>query len=155
MITLTRTPSTEGTLWSPFDRLSNLRQEMDRLWDMTFPARTTSFFAGWSPALDLYDAEDRLIAKVELPGMKKEDIEIAYQEGVLNLSGERKPDAPTAKDTQPYRTERFTGKFQRSLTLPVPIQVDQIRASYKDGVLTIELPKSEEAKPHKVEVTVS
>ena len=155
MITLTRTPSTEGTLWSPFDRLSNLRQEMDRLWDMTFPARTTSFFAGWSPALDLYDAEDRLIAKVELPGMKKEDIEIAYQEGVLNLSGERKPDAPTAKDTQPYRTERFTGKFQRSLTLPVHIQVDQIRASYKDGVLTIELPKSEEAKPHKVEVTVS
>ena len=155
MITLTRTPATEGTVWSPFDRLSNLRQEMDRLWDMTFPSRATPFFAGWSPALDLYDAEDRLVAKVELPGMKKEDIEIAYQEGVLNLSGERKPDAPTAKDTQPYRTERFTGKFQRSLSLPVPIQVDQIRASYKDGVLTIDLPKSEEAKPHKVEVTVS
>jgi HSP20 family protein len=155
MITLTRTPATEGTLWSPLDRLSSLRQEMDRLWELTFPARTTSFFSGWSPALDLYDAEDRLIAKVELPGMKKEDIEIAYQDGVLNLSGERKPDAPTAKDTQPYRTERFTGKFQRSLTLPVPIQVDQIRASYKDGVLTIELPKSEEAKPHKVEVSVS
>lgn len=128
---------------------------MDRLWELTFPGRTsTPFFAGWTPALDLYDAEDRLIAKVELPGMKKEDIEIAYQEGVLNLSGERKPEAPLTKDSQPYRTERFSGKFQRSITLPVPIQVDQIRATYRDGILTVDLPKSEEAKPHKVEVSV-
>lgn len=128
---------------------------MDRLWEFTFPGRTTSFFAGWTPSLDLYDAEDRLVAKVELPGMKKEDIEISYQDGVLHLTGERKPEAFGSKDTQAFRTERFTGKFQRSLSLPAPIQVDQIRASYKDGILTIDLPKSEEAKPHKVEVSVS
>lgn len=127
---------------------------MDRLWELTFPGRTTSFFTGWSPALDLFDAEDRLIAKVELPGMKKEDIDIAYQEGVLNISGERKPESGLGKETQPYRTERFSGKFQRSLTLPVAIQVDKIQATYKDGILSLEMPKSEEAKPHKVEVSV-
>jgi HSP20 family protein len=156
MMTLTRYPASEATPWSPAERLSSLRQEMDRLWELTFPGRTASFFTGWTPALDLYDADDRLVAKVELPGMRREDIEISYQEGVLNLTGERAPEAAQqGKEIQPYRTERFSGKFQRSLALPVPVQVDGIQATYKDGILTVEMPKSEEAKPHRVEVSVS
>ncbi|MEK0446904.1 MAG: hypothetical protein RLZZ399_2225 [Verrucomicrobiota bacterium] len=150
-----RYPGSESAVWSPVERLSSLRQEMDRLWELTFPGKTTAFFSGWSPALDLFDAEDRLIAKVELPGMKREDIDVGYQEGVLSITGERKPEVSTGKEPQPYRTERFTGKFQRTLTLPLPIEVDKIHATYRDGVLTIEMPKSEEAKPHKVEVSVS
>ncbi|MEY2598554.1 MAG: hypothetical protein RLZZ142_813 [Verrucomicrobiota bacterium] len=155
MMTL-RYPGSESSLWSPVERLSSLRQEMDRLWELTFPGKSTSFFSGWSPALDLFDAEERLLAKVELPGMRREDIDVGYQDGILTITGERKPEpASEGKEPQPYRTERFTGKFQRSLTLPVPIQVDQIHASYKDGILTIEMPKSEEAKPHKVEVSIA
>ena len=154
MTTLSRHAGAEPAPWSPVERLSTLRQEMDRLWELTFPGRNTTFFSGWSPILDLFDSEDRLIAKIELPGLKRENIDIAYQEGVLHVTGERKPEDPGSKETQPYRTERFTGRFQRSITLPVPIQVEKIQATYQDGILTVSMPKSEEAKPHKIEVSI-
>lgn len=154
MTTLSRYTGTETTPWSPVERLSTLRQEMDRLWELTFPGRATAFFSGWCPVLDLFDSEDRLVAKVELPGLKREDIDVAYQEGALTITGERKQEETATKDSQPYRTERFSGRFQRSLTIPVPIQVDKIQATYQDGILTVIMPKSEEAKPHKVEVSV-
>lgn len=155
MTTVSRYTNIEPSAWSPVERLSSLRQEMDRLWELTFPGRSTTFFSGWSPALDLFDAEDKLIAKIELPGMKREEIDLSYQEGVLHVTGERKPDQALPKEIEPYRSERFTGKFQRSITLPTPIQPDKIQASYQDGVLTVTLPKSEEARPHKVEVSVA
>jgi HSP20 family protein len=98
--------------------------------------------------------EDKLVANVELPGLSKGEIDISYQEGVLTISGERKPEFAEGKQPETFRSERCTGKFQRSLTLPVPIQSDRIHATYKNGVLTIDLPKSEEAKPRKVEVSV-
>ena len=154
MTTLVRYPNPETATWTPFDRLSALRQEMERLWDWNMGARTAPVSSGWSPALDLFDTEDKLMAVVDLPGSSKDQIEISYQDGVLNISGERKSELPESKESGIYRSERCSGKFQRSLTLPFPIQSEKIRATYKNGVLSIELPKSEEAKPHKVAVSV-
>lgn len=151
--TVSRYPSQD--LWNPFERFSALRQEMERLWDLSAGARGTAATGAWSPALDLFDMEDKLIAKVELPGLLKEEIEISYQEGVLTVSGERKPEFGEGKQPETYRLERCTGKFQRSISLPVPVQAERIHAVFKNGVLTIEMPKSEEAKPRRVEVSVA
>ena len=137
------------------ERLASLRQDMDRLWEMNFSGRPALAQGAWTPALDLFDEAEQLVAKVELPGIAKESIAVNYQDGVLTFSGERKPDYAEGKEPDCYRSERATGKFSRDLALPVPVQADKIRASYKDGVLSVFMPKSEDAKPHRVEVNVS
>jgi HSP20 family protein len=106
----------------------------------------------WTPALDLYEGKDELVVRAELPGMKKEEIDIALHEGVLSISGERKAEV-LPEDSEPHRSERFFGRFQRSLELPKPVKVEEVKAAYRDGILTITLPKTEEAKPRKIEVT--
>jgi HSP20 family protein len=108
---------------------------------------------GWSPALDLHDEAEQLVIRVELPGFSREAIELNYQDGVLTVAGERKSDYPEGKEPDAYRCERVTGRFSRDIQLPVPVQGDKITACYKDGLLKVTLPKSEDAKPHKVEVT--
>ncbi len=137
---------------------------MDRLWELTFAGRGGAGFGTigqaaqniqWCPAVDLYDETERLVVKVELPGMTREQIQINYQDGVLSISGERKSDYPQGQEPDAYRSERAVGKFARDLALPVPIEAEQISATYKDGVLTVLLPKSEDAKPHKVEVKIA
>lgn len=154
MSNLMRYTGPEASFWSPLEKLSNLRQEMDRLWDITSRS-SGSLLGGWSPAVDLYDCDEQLVAKIELPGLKQQDFEINYQEGVLTISGERKGDFPEGKEPETYRQERAIGKFQRNIALPSPIEMNKIQASYKDGVLTVNMPKSEEAKPHRVEVAVA
>jgi len=140
--------------WSSFDRLTSLRDEMDRLFDFAFPSRDTGLFSGWSPALDLYDDKDAFVVSVELPGMKKEEIDIALHDGVLTVSGERKHEREN-KEGQTFRSERYFGKFQRSLTLPSQVDSTKVKASYKDGVLSVYLPKAEEAKPRQIQVDVN
>ena len=120
----------------------------------TAPSRDSGRFSGWSPALDVFDDKDRLVVKVELPGMKKEEIEISLHDGTLTVSGERKTEHET-KEGQSSRSERYFGKFQRSVTLPTAVDPAKITAAYKDGVLTIDLAKAEEAKPKHIEVSVS
>lgn len=144
----------ELTNWSPIDRLATLRDEFNRLFDWTAPTRDSGFFSGWTPALDVYDDKDHFVVKVEVPGMKKEDIEISLHDGTLTVSGERKSEHEE-KAGQTYRSERFFGKFQRSLTLPAAVDAGKVSASYKDGILTVQLPKAEEAKPRQIEVSVS
>ena len=92
--------------------------------------------------------------KVELPGMKKEDIEISLHDGCLSISGERKSEQKF-EDAEVYRAERFVGRFQRTVTLPAPVAADKAKADYKDGVLTITLPKTEEARPKQISVQAS
>jgi HSP20 family protein len=140
-------------VWSPMERLASLRQDMDRLWEATFPGRSAALSMGWSPSLDLHDEAEQLVVRVELPGFSREAIELNYQDGVLTVAGERKSDYPEGKEPDAYRCERVTGRFSRDIQLPVPVQGDKIAACYKDGLLTVTLPKSEDAKPHKVEVT--
>jgi len=140
--------------WTPFDRLASLRDEVDRLFDFSWPSRDSGLFSGWSPALDVFDDKDNLVVKAELPGLKKDEINLSLHDGVLTISGERKQESER-KEGESFRSERYFGKFQRSVTLPTAVDSSKVNASYKDGVLTVELPKAEESKPKQIAVSVS
>ena len=127
---------------------------MNRLFEFSLPSRDTGLFSGWSPALDVWDDKDNLFVKVELPGLKKDEINLSLHDGVLTISGERKREVEK-KEGQSFRSERYFGKFQRSVTLPTAVDASKVNAAYKDGVLTVELPKAEEAKPKQIAVNVS
>lgn len=153
-MSLTRYQFPQPTSWTSFDRLASLRDEMDRLFDFAWPTRDSGLFSGWSPALDVHDEKDNLVVQVELPGLKKDEIDISLHDGVLTVSGERKQEREQ-KEGESFRSERYFGKFQRSVTLPVAVNAQNIKATYKDGVLTVHLPKAEEAKPKQIAVNVS
>ena len=142
--------------WPGFGRLTDLRDEIDRLFESPLAelARSSQILSGWSPAMDLFEDKDNFVVKAELPGMKREDIEVSLHEGSLSISGERKSEEKHGEG-ETYRSERFFGRFQRTLTLPTPVASDKVKAAYKDGVLTVTLPKTEEAKPKQIEVKVS
>jgi HSP20 family protein len=115
--------------------------------------RSSQLLEGWFPAVDVFEDKDNLLVKAELPGLKKEDIEISLQDGFLTLSGERKHEEKH-KDAQVYRTERWEGRFHRSVSLPCRVEADKITATYNEGVLSVTLPKSEDAKPKQIPITV-
>jgi HSP20 family protein len=146
----------EISTWPAFGRLSDLRDEVDRLFGPTFGelTGTSPLLSGWSPALDLFEDKDNLVVKAELPGMKKDEIDISLHDGCLSISGERKSDQ-TSNNAEVYRTERYYGRFQRTVALPSPVAADKVRAQYQDGVLTITLPKTEEAKPKRIDVSAN
>jgi HSP20 family protein len=156
MNSLMRWSRPDVATWPGFGRLTDLRDEIDRLFESPLAelARTSQILSGWTPALDLYEDKDNFVVKAELPGMKREDIAVSLHEGSLSISGERKSEEKHA-DAEVYRTERFFGRFQRTVTLPTPVAADKVKAAYKDGLLTITLPKTEEAKPKQIEVNVS
>lgn len=140
--------------WPSFDRLSSLRDELDRLFDFTLPTRDSGLFSGWTPVLDVFDDKDHLTVTLELPGLKKEDIDLSLHDGVLTVSGERKSERE-AQEGEAFRSERYFGRFQRSVTLPTAVDASKVNAAYKDGILTVTLPKAEEAKPKQIEVSIS
>lgn len=152
---LTRWNRPEIAPWPTFDRLTSLRDEIDRLFEAPLAelTRGSQFLSGWTPALDLYEDKDNFVVRAELPGLRKEDIEISLHEGALSLSGERKAEEQF-ENAETYRVERFFGKFHRSLALPKPVAADRVKATYKDGILTVTLPKTEEVKPKQIEVSV-
>jgi len=156
-MSLIRFQPTELSTWSPFERLSTLRDEMNRLFDLSAPGfgdREDRLLGVWSPPLDVFQDKDHVFVKAELPGMKKEDIRISLHENTLTISGERKQEQEV-KEGDGYRSERFFGRFHRSVTLPLAVQTSDVKAQYKDGILAITLPKAEEAKPRQIEVQVS
>ncbi len=102
--------------------------------------------------MDVYEDKDNVYVRVELPGMKKEDIELSLHNGSLSVSGERKSEEKF-KGAEAYREERFFGRFQRTVTLPTPVAADKVKAQYKDGILSVTLPKAEEAKPKQIELS--
>jgi HSP20 family protein len=104
--------------------------------------------------MDVHEDKDNVYVKVELPGMKKEDIEVSMHEGNLSISGERRNEREQ-KEAESYRSERFFGRFQRTVALPSPVAAEKVKAQYKDGILSILLPKTEEAKPKQIDVNVS
>ena len=135
-----------GLVWPGFGRLSDLQDELDRLFE--------SPLTGWAPVLDVHEDQDNFTIHVELPGLKREEITVSLQDGVLVLSGERKEEK-VSEGTEVHRRERFHGKFQRELTLPTAVAADKVKAAYKDGVLAITLPKAEEAKPKQIDVSTN
>jgi HSP20 family protein len=142
--------------WAGFGRLSSLRDELDRLFESPWTelTRTSQLLSGWTPALDVHEDKDNFVVRAELPGMKREDIDVSLHDGALSISGERKTEKKY-EEAEVYRTERCFGKFQRTVTLPAPVAADKVKAQYKDGVLTITLPKTEEAKPKQIDVNVN
>lgn len=135
--------------WSP---LTRMRDQINRLFEYpTLPVE--DFFEGWSPAVELREEKDSLKVKAEMPGLKKEDIDVSLQENNLVISGEKKCEDENRSDGS-YRTECYYGRFFRSISLPYPVDARKVKANYKDGVLTLDLPKSEHAKPKQIEVTV-
>jgi HSP20 family protein len=132
---------------------SSWRDQFGRLFDIAFPAREDrELWGDWSPALDAFEDKDKYTVSVELPGLKKEDISVSVHDGVLTVSGERKSEKD-AKDGLVHRTERYYGKFTRSVSLPAKVHADKVSAAYKDGVLTVEVPKAEEARPKNITVS--
>jgi len=140
--------------WPSFDRMSSLRSELDRLFDLSWSGRDSGLFGGWTPSLDVFDEKDHFVVTAELPGMKNEEIDLSFENGVLSISGERKQSKEN-KEGETFRSERYFGKFQRSVTLPAAVDSSKITASYKDGILTVTLPKSEAAKPKQIAVNVA
>lgn len=133
-----------GLAWPNFGRLANLQDELDRLFETPLRA--------WAPSLDVYEDKEGYTIHAEIPGMKREEIEVSIQDGTLIISGERKSE-PVGENTEVHRQERYFGKFSRALTLPTAVAGDKVKANYKDGVLTIVLPKAEEAKPKQIIVS--
>ena len=143
---------TRISTWPTLGRLTDLREEIDRLFEA--PLARTSEFLGWTPTFDVYEEKDTFVVKAELPGMKREDINVSLHDGNLIISGERKSELKS-EGTEVYRAERYFGKFQRSVSLPAAVAADKVKAEYRDGILTVMLPKTEEAKPKQIEVNVS
>ena len=143
-----------GDLSATFDRLATVRNELDRVFESSFSSffRPLGSLNRWNPAVDVYQDNDQFTVYVELPGLKKEEIEISLNGDTLTIGGERKSEANA---DQGFRTERYFGKFQRSLTLPVPVNSEKVNATYKDGILKVVLPKAEEAKPKQIPVSLN
>ena len=137
--------------WDPLHELAGM--EVDRLNQMFTEFYGDAFARAWVPPVDILETEaHEVVLKAELPEMKREDINLTFENGVLTLKGERKFDQETKG--QFHRRERRYGAFTRSFTLPNTVDATRISASYKDGVLTIRLPQREEAKPKQIAVNV-
>jgi len=141
------------TNWDPFNHLTSLREEINRLFDLPYSdgSRESEFF-GWAPPMDLYEDKNNLVVRAELPGMKKEEIDISLHQGSLVISGERKMEEQESEGDA-SRAERFFGRFQRALELPKPVDAEKVSATYQDGILTVTLPKTEESKPKQIAVS--
>ena len=151
---LIRYQTPDATPWSALDRWSNLRDELNSFFGMPFWSsfcRTGQLFTGWSPALDLYESGDHFVAVVELPGMRKEEIDISLHDGALTISGERKRESTNGETAQ--RSERYVGTFRRSIALPTRVDATKVSATYQEGILKVTLPKAEEAKPKQIQVS--
>ena len=153
---LTRWQRPDLDVWPTVGQLFGLRDELDRLFESSFDdlARGSRLLSAWNPAVDLYEDKDNVIVKAEVPGLKKEDINISLHNGVLSISGERKSEEKV-EGAETHRSERFVGRFHRTVILPSEVKGDQVKAQYKDGILTITLPKAEEAKPKQIQVNTN
>ena len=140
--------------WTPMGPLRSFQEEMNRMFNEFF--RSGGEEAGWglrtwAPPVDIYETDDALVLKAELPGVSKEEVSIEIHHNTLLLKGERKGEAEVKED-QYHRVERAYGTFQRSFVLPTLVDQEHVQATYKDGVLELRLPKSEAAKPKRIAI---
>lgn len=140
--------------WKPFREVTRLRNEMDRLWDEYFgPGRRAlkPLEEEWMPAVDVSETTDKITIKAEIPGMEANDIDISMVGDTLTIKGEKKVEREE-KEENYHMVERSYGSFSRSMKLPVSVDSDKVDATYKNGVLTVVLPKKEEVKPKPIEI---
>jgi HSP20 family protein len=134
--------------------LASAQHKIQRLFSDTLPRWAEigeQTFGSWMPPVEIFEKEDNLVLRAELPGMSEKDIELAVENGILTLRGEKKQ-GTDLKEENIHRAERYYGSFMRTFSLPTTVEVDKIRASYKDGVLEVVLPKAEVAKSKRIEI---
>jgi HSP20 family protein len=144
-----------GKEWDPFRELLDLEREFRNFFEDSFTAlpEKVAKEGSWLPSLDIAEDKDNLIIKADLPGVKQSDIDISISGDILTIKGERKKEEEV-KDKNYHRIERFYGAFCRSLRLPQYVDTNKVKATYKDGVLEILIPKTEEVKPKQIKVEV-
>ncbi len=140
------------SVWTPFNQMERMMEEAFRGWPSMF-RRTPAEGMGWMPAIDVYERDDAYEIKTELPGMDKEDIDVSITGDTVTISGERKSEE-SKKGENYLRSEMAYGKFYRQVTLPTELDSAKAKARYENGMLTIEVPKTEGAKAKKVEINV-
>jgi HSP20 family protein len=143
--------------WDPFRDVAELQHRINRMFDDSF-GRSREMddemnLRAWRPAVDIYEAENGIVVAVELPGVSKENVSVEVKDDVLTLTGERLANPAISEDSY-YRRERLFGPFKRSFTLNQNIKPDQIKATFKDGVLQIEIPRPVQEQPKQVTVNV-
>jgi HSP20 family protein len=142
----------------PFRDLTGIQDEINRLFDWTLgrrPFEGAGLLQGeWAPAIDIAENENSVFVKAELPGLTEKDIDVNILGDTLTIKGEKKKEEEK-KEQNYYRLERSYGSFQRTVSLPSAVHAEKCRASFKNGILEIEMPKKEEAKPKQVKVNVS
>jgi len=146
--------------WDPFRELEEMSDRLNRM--ITRPgsaqsagqAKEVMTVADWSPTVDISETEAEYAIKAELPEVKKEDVKVTVEDGVLTLQGERKQEKEE-KGKKYHRVERSYGRFVRSFTLPDSVDESKVKAEYADGVLHLHLPKSEKAKPKQIDVKIA
>lgn len=141
----------------PFRDLSAIQERMNQIFEDAL-ARSRGREEGlrtgmWTPAVDIYENSDFVVVKAELPGVEKNQISVEVKDGILSLRGERKFEKEVKEESY-HRIERSYGSFQRSFSLPVSVDQDQVTARFEDGVLEVKLPKKEKAKPKQIQVDV-
>src|SRR5437870_11135379 len=141
--------------WDPFRGISSFQEQMSRMFEDTVRGRTDqSALTTWAPAVDIYETEHELVVKADLPDVNEKDLDIRVENNVLTIRGERKFENSVSEDNY-LRIERASGTFSRSFSLPNTVDPDAIKAEYRDGVLTVHVPKREEAKPKQIKVSVA
>ena len=145
------------TVWNPFKEMENMLERYTQATGRglgTANPETELGFAEWSPTVDIEENDDAYMIRADLPGVSKDDIEVRLDNGVLCISGEKKVEKETGKGSKVHRTERFHGTFERRFTLPGSIDVDRVNADYKQGVLSLSIPKIETEKPKTIDIKV-
>ena len=143
--------------WDPFRNMSDMQGEVNRLFDSFLgrPAAsaTAPALRPWAPVLDIHATKDDLVLSFELPGVTDKDVSLSITGDLLTLKGERMANRDV-KDESVYHVERVYGKFERSVQLPIPVQAEKVKATYRDGVLEVRLPKVEEVKPKAIKIDI-
>jgi HSP20 family protein len=146
------------TRWDPFRELEEMSSRLNRFFNQTSPRQLSEdggeTLADWVPAIDIQETDGEYLIHADLPAVKKEDVKVSVQDGILAVEGERKQEKEE-KGRKFHRLERSYGRFVRRLALPTDVDQQQVAAEFKDGVLVVHLPKSVAAKPRTIDVSVS
>jgi HSP20 family protein len=143
------------TRWEPFRGLNTLQEQVNRLFEDNFArGRSQAELASWAPAVDIYETENELVVKADLPDVTEKDIDVRVEDNTLTIRGERKFSNEVHEDNY-LRVERAYGTFTRSFSLPNMVNAEAIKAEYRNGVLSVRMPKREESKPKQIKISVS
>jgi HSP20 family protein len=142
--------------WEPFRNLVDIQGEVNRLFDSVAGrpmAGAPAAGRSWMPAVDMHETKDDLVLRVEVPGVREKDVAVSITGDLLTVRGERRWE-DESKDQKFLHVERVYGQFERMIQLPMAVQTDKVKASYRDGVLEIKLPKAEELKPREIKIEI-